>query len=94
MNTNPVRSAVDLVDIEPSIEFLSALRSRLLADSTGSEAATAQQPSASASETVEEYIMLAPTLTRTGPNRRLHGVLAAAACIAVVAAIFVIKRIK
>jgi hypothetical protein len=80
VTTNPVRAAVDLVDAEPSIEFLSALRARLLADS------------ASVSEPVEEYIMLAPTLTRTGPNRRLHKVLAAAACVAVVAAVIVIKR--
>ncbi|HEX2783443.1 MAG TPA: hypothetical protein VHN36_07640 [Ilumatobacteraceae bacterium] len=93
MNTNPVRSAVDLVDAEPSTEFLIALRARLLADGSGAQAATAQQPSASASETVEEYVMLAPGLTRTGPNRRVYKVLlAAAACVAVLAAIVVIKR--
>ena len=93
MNTNPVRSAVDLVDAEPSIEFLSALRARLLADSTGAHEATAQQPSASASETVEEYVVLAPSLTRTDPNRRVYKVLlAAAACIAVLAAVVVVKR--
>jgi hypothetical protein len=93
MNTNPVRSAVDLVDAEPSIEFLSALRARLLADSTEANEATAQQPSASASETVEEYVMLAPSLARTDPNRRVYKVLlAAAACVAVLAAAVVIKR--
>jgi hypothetical protein len=92
VNSNPVRSAVDLVDAEPSTEFLDALRARLLAGGTGAQAA-ARQPSASASETVEEYVVLAPSLTRTGPNRRTYKVLlAAAACVAVVAAILVIKR--
>jgi hypothetical protein len=93
VNTNPVRSAVDLVDAEPSTEFLSALRARLLADGTGAQAATAQQPSASVSETVEEYVMLAPSLIRTGPHRRVYKVLvAAAACVAVLAAVLIIKR--
>jgi hypothetical protein len=93
VNTNPVRSAVDLIDAEPSSEFLSALRARLLADGSGGQTATTQPPSASGSESVEEYIMLAPGLTRTGPNRRPYVLLlAAAACVAVLAAILILKR--
>ncbi len=108
MNANPVRSALDLVDAEPSTEFLSALRSRLLADSptstvpavvsvahaTGVEASTnTQQPSASTPETVEEYVMLAPNPNRSGRNRRVQKiVLAAVACAAAVVAIVVINH--
>jgi hypothetical protein len=93
VNTNPVRSAVDLVDAEPSIEFLSTLRARLLADGTGVQAGAAQQSSGPASERVEEYVMLAPSVTRTGPNRRAYKVLlAAAACLAVLAGIVALKR--
>ncbi len=95
MSTNPVRSAVDLVDAEPSIEFLNALRARLLADSTEADETTAQHASASASETVEEYVALAPSLTRTGPSRRAYKVLmAAAACVAVLAAAVVVRRLN
>ena len=93
MNSNPVRAAVDLVDTEPSTKFLSALRAQLLADGTATEAiTTTQQPSAPASETVEEYVMLAPNPNRRGRNRRMQKfALAAAACAAAVAAIVVIR---
>ena len=93
MNNNPVRSAVDLVDAEPSSEFLSALRARLLADGTAAEASTTtQQPSALASETAEEYVMLAPNPNRRGRNRRMQKIiLAAAACAAAVVAIVIIR---
>jgi hypothetical protein len=93
MSTNPVRSAVDLVDAEPSSEFLSALRARLLADGTGVQASAVQQPSPLASETVEEYVIVAPSPPSTRPNRRVQKILlTAAACAAVLAAVFVINR--
>jgi hypothetical protein len=94
VNSNPVRAAADLIDAEPSREFLRALRARLLADGTPAEASTTtQQPSALASETAEEYVMLAPNPNRSGPSRRVQViVLAAAVCVVAVAAIVIINR--
>ena len=94
MNANPVRSALDLIDAEPSSEFLSALRARLLADGTAAEASTTtQQPSALTPEIAEEYVMLAPNPNRRGPSRRMQiALLAVAACAAAVAAVVVINR--
>ncbi|MGZ4739008.1 MAG: hypothetical protein ACXVLM_07215 [Ilumatobacteraceae bacterium] len=93
MNTNPVRSALDLLDAEPSSEFLSALRARLVADGTAVTASTTtQQPSAKAPDTAEEYVMLAPNPNRSGRNRRVQKiVLAAVACAAAVVAIAIIR---
>ena len=92
MNSNPVRSAVDLVDAEPSREFLSALRARLLADDR-TPVATTPPPKTSGATNVEEYVVLAPRPTGTNSNRRLYrALLAAAACVALVAAILVIKH--
>ena len=93
MNSSPVRAALDLIDAEPSSEFLSALRARLLADGTAAEVTAIQPPSAIASETAEEYVMLAPNPNRRRPSRRVQIiVLAAAACAVAAAAILVINR--
>ncbi len=89
MNRNPVRAAIEDVDCEPSNEFLSSLRTQLLADFTGSttgDTAMSQLPSASPPESHPEYIELAPNTSRLSPNRRLMQTLvAAAACIALIA---------
>ena len=80
MSNNNVRSALELVDAEPSHEFLSSLRTRLLADFTRSDTGD-QGPNVSPSESGEECIALVPKHSRFGPSRRLlKAVLATAAC--------------
>jgi hypothetical protein len=93
VNSSPVRAALDLVDAEPSKEFLSALRSRLLAEGSAAEVTTTiQPPSAAASETAEEYVMLAPNPNRRHPSRRVQIIVLAAAACAVAAAAIVINN--
>jgi hypothetical protein len=89
MNRNPVSAAIELVDLAPSNEFRSTLRAQLLAGfteppTTGTDAS--QSPNEIPPESDEEYITLAPSPSRFGPNRRLSKMfLGAAACLAVFA---------
>lgn len=84
MNGNPVRAAVDLVDAEPSAEFLSDLRARLIAGDVAS---------AAGGVAVETYVPLTPSPARSGRHLRAYEVLvAAAACVAVVVAVVVVRR--
>ncbi|HEY4610898.1 MAG TPA: hypothetical protein VIH06_16890, partial [Ilumatobacteraceae bacterium] len=94
MNSNPIRSAVDLVDAEPSTEFLSALRAQVVGDRVVVPDDRSAR-SIAAPEPVEAYVAIAPTAARGKSNRRLRLVLGAAAAIAVAAiAVIVINRPK
>ncbi len=94
MTSNPVSNAIDLVDDEPTAEFLSTLRAQLLVDLVGSNepGSTASPQRGSPMPPVEEYVTLAPDPARVGPSRRVVKiVLAAAACVALLAAAVVIR---
>jgi hypothetical protein len=90
MTRNPVSAALDLVDDEPSSEFLGALRTQLLADLREPGTSRIDSLPVDPQEPIEECIVIESNQS-AGPNRRvLKIVLAAAACVAVVATAAVI----
>ena len=89
MSSHTIRAAFELVDTEPSNEFLSSLRAELLATLEGSDTgdeALSQSPNALPLSAFDEYVELAPDASRVFQNRRFaRTLLAAAACLAVFA---------
>lgn len=89
MNRHPVRAAIELVDVAPSIEFRATLRAELLevfARADQDDMPPSEEPTATSREVVNEYVTLKPNQSRFFPHKRLSRTLAAtAACVTVLA---------
>ncbi|HEX2782146.1 MAG TPA: hypothetical protein VHN36_01075 [Ilumatobacteraceae bacterium] len=98
MNGNPVRAAIELVDVTPSNEFRSTLRAQLLADFTRSDTDDGlmpRGPNALPLESPDDYIALAPDSSRFDQKRPFSkSLLAAVACVAVIATGAVLIRAR
>lgn len=93
MNRDLVTSALEHVDTEPSNDFLSELRTRLIVELTDSHESSSSAEMPSPPPPPQEYVMLAPAPLRvTARPRPLKILLAAAACLAVFALAAVIAN--